>query len=68
MTESALRLKDRVATPAALPQVIEPAKMFAAHVRLNKHHGLGGRVTGAALSAAGLMQLELDRDYKSNLY
>lgn len=42
--------------------------MFAAHVRLNKHHGLGGRVTGAALSAAGLMQLELDRDYKSNLY
>ncbi len=47
---------------------IDPAKMFVAHVKLNKDKGLGARMAGAVMSIPGLMQKGLDSDYKSNLY
>lgn len=47
---------------------INPAGMFAAHVRLNKSKGLAARLAGAVVSIPGLMQKGLDKDYKSNLY
>ncbi|MGE4430981.1 MAG: pyridoxamine 5'-phosphate oxidase family protein [Sphingobium sp.] len=49
-------------------QGIVPAKMFAAHVKLNKDKGLGARLAGAVMSIPGLMQKGLDKDYKDNLY
>lgn len=48
--------------------VVAPAKMFAAHVKLNKDKGLGARIAGAVVSIPGLMQRGLDKDYESNLY
>ena len=47
---------------------LHPAKIFAAHVRLNKDKGLAARLAGAFVSIPGLMQAGLDKDYKSNLY
>lgn len=47
---------------------IDPARMFVAHVKLNKGKGLQARLAGAVLSVPGLMQKGLDRDYKTNLY
>jgi len=47
---------------------INPAGMFAAHVRLNKNKSLAARLAGAVVSIPGLMQKGLDKDYKSNLY
>ncbi|MFT3964689.1 MAG: pyridoxamine 5'-phosphate oxidase family protein [Sphingobium sp.] len=45
---------------------IDPARMFAAHVKLNK--GLKARIAGAVMSIPGLMQKGLDKDYRDNLY
>lgn len=53
---------------AARADGIDPAKMFVAHVRLNKSKGLGARLAGAVLSVPGLMQKGLDKDYERNLY
>lgn len=47
---------------------IDPAKMFVAHVRMNKDKSLLARVGGAVMSIPGLMQKGLDSDYKNNLY
>lgn len=47
---------------------INPAHMFAAHLKLNKNKGLGARLASAVVSIPGLMQKGLDSDYKSNLY
>lgn len=47
---------------------IDPAKMFVAHVRLNKDKSLLARVGGAVMAIPGLMQKGLDADYKNNLY
>ncbi|TWT12564.1 pyridoxamine 5-phosphate oxidase [Reyranella sp. CPCC 100927] len=47
---------------------INPAGMFAAHVKLNKNKGLAARLAGAVVSIPGFMQKGLDKDYKSNLY
>jgi len=50
------------------PDGIEPAKIFAAHVRLNKDRSLAARVAGAVVSIPGLLRRGLEKDYKSNLY
>mgnify|MGYP001053953689 CR=1 FL=1 len=47
---------------------IDPAKMFVAHVRMNKDKSLLARIGGAVMSIPGLMQKGLDSDYKNNLY
>lgn len=47
---------------------IEPAKMFAAHLKLNRDKGIGARIASAVVSIPGLMQKGLDKDYKTKLY
>jgi len=47
---------------------IDPAKMFVAHVKLNKEKSLTARLGGMVMSIPGLMQKGLDSDYKNNLY
>lgn len=47
---------------------IEPAKMFAAHLKLNRDKGMGARIASAVVSIPGLMQKGLDKDYKTKLY
>ena len=47
---------------------IDPATMFAAHVKHNKAGGVGAGITRAAVSVPGLMARGLKHDYKHNLY
>lgn len=54
--------------PAVKAEGLNPAKMFAAHVKLNKEKSLAARIGGVVLSIPGLMQKGLDKDYKDNLY
>lgn len=54
------------ASPA--PADIEPAKIFATHIRLNKTSGLSARITKTMVSVPGLMDKALESDYKKNLY
>lgn len=53
---------------AAKAEGIDPARMFTAHVKLNKDKGLAARLGGMVMSIPGLMQKGLDSDYKNNLY
>lgn len=54
--------------PAARSADIDPARMFAGHVRLNRDKGLQASLIGAAVSIPGLLRKGLEQDYKSNLY
>jgi len=55
--------------PAAVaPADIDPAAMFTAHVKLNKTRGLAAGALRVAVSIPGLMQKNLDLDYKFNIY
>jgi predicted pyridoxine 5'-phosphate oxidase superfamily flavin-nucleotide-binding protein len=65
---SAALLRARLWPAAPRPASINPAAMFAAHVRLNRTRGLGATLARAAVFVPGLMQRGLDRDYKTNLY
>jgi predicted pyridoxine 5'-phosphate oxidase superfamily flavin-nucleotide-binding protein len=47
---------------------INPAAMFAAHVRLNRTAGLQAKLVRAAVSVPGFMERGLRHDYKTNLY
>lgn len=50
------------------PDHIKPADVFVAHVKLNKHRGLGATLASTVISIPGLMQKGLDKDYDNNLY
>lgn len=50
------------------PQDIDPAAIFAAHVRLNKAGGVQGLLARAMVSIPGMMEKGLQHDYKNNLY
>lgn len=53
--------------PAApAPEGISMASMAAAHIKLNK--GLKAKLIGAAMSIPGLVEKELAKDYKNNLF
>ncbi len=52
----------------APPADIDPAAIFAAHVRLHKAGGLGAIVAKGLVAVPGLMRKSLDADYKRNLY
>lgn len=54
----------------AVPPVerIDGAAMLTAHIKLNAARGLKARFVRTAVSVPGLVQRELDRDYKTNLY
>mgnify|MGYP001037203712 CR=1 FL=1 len=52
----------------APPADINPAAIFAAHVRLHKAGGLGAIVAKGLVAVPGLMRKSLESDYKRNLY
>lgn len=52
----------------ASPTDIDPADLFAAHVRLSKSRGLQATLVRAAMKVPGLMEKGLQHDYKNNLY
>ena len=56
------------AAPAVSPAGIDPAAIFAAHVKLNKAGGLRAALARGVVSIPGLMRKGLDADYKRNLY
>ncbi len=60
----------RAALWPAVPPVerIDGAAMLTAHIKLNAARGLKARFVRTAVSVPGLVQRELDRDYKTNLY
>lgn len=47
---------------------IDAAALFIAHVKLNKARSLSAKLASAALSVPGLMKMNLEQDYKRNLY
>jgi len=55
------------ASPVA-PADIDPARVFTAHVRLNKAGGLRAALARGAVSIPGLMRKGLEQDYKRNMY
>ena len=55
--------------PAApAPDELEPAALFARHVRASRSRGAGALVAKALVSVPGLMRKGLDHDYRNNLY
>jgi len=50
------------------PPDLDPAAIFAAHVRLNKTRGLHAAIAKKVVAFPGLMRLGLAKDYKRNLY
>ena len=65
---AALKRAQPWARPATPPADIDPAAIFAAHVRLNKTGGLQAALARGVVSIPGLMRKGLDQDYKRNLY
>lgn len=51
-----------------VPADIDPAAVFAAHVRLHKTRGLQAALVKGMVSIPGLMRSGLEKDYKRNLY
>ncbi|MFT3804327.1 MAG: pyridoxamine 5'-phosphate oxidase family protein [Burkholderiaceae bacterium] len=68
LRESAALERARAWAGAAAPADIDPAAVFAAHVKLNKSGGLRAMLARRVISIPGLMRKGLDEDYKRNLY
>jgi predicted pyridoxine 5'-phosphate oxidase superfamily flavin-nucleotide-binding protein len=47
---------------------LDAAKLFVAHLKINKDKGLQAKLIGAAVSIPGLMRKGLKKDYDTNLY
>ncbi len=47
---------------------IDPAEVFAAHVKLHKTGGFGAAIAKRVASIPGLMRKGLEQDYKNNMY
>jgi hypothetical protein len=47
---------------------LDPAAMFAPHIKLSKARGLQAKLMRIAVSVPGLMKKSLQRDYRNNLY
>ncbi|MGE0036420.1 MAG: pyridoxamine 5'-phosphate oxidase family protein [Xanthobacteraceae bacterium] len=54
--------------PAAQSSGIDAATVMTQHVKLNRSRGAHAALVRTLLSVPGIMQMGLDRDYKSNLY
>ena len=65
---SAALARARLWPAAPPPQDIKPARMFAEHVKRNRHRGLAARAAAAAVSVPGFLENSLAKDYKDNLY
>ncbi|MBV7482937.1 pyridoxamine 5'-phosphate oxidase family protein [Bordetella sp. BOR01] len=68
LRESAALARSRPWLSPVPPADIDPAEIFAAHVRLNKTRGLGAAISRAMVSIPGLMRKGLQQDYKRNMY
>ncbi|AHC45621.1 hypothetical protein AX27061_1156 [Achromobacter xylosoxidans NBRC 15126 = ATCC 27061] len=68
LRESAALLRAAPWTASTPSADIDPAALFAAHVKLNRTRGLGAALVRAAVSVPGLMRKGLEKDYKRNLY
>ncbi|MBO1112224.1 pyridoxamine 5'-phosphate oxidase family protein [Bordetella petrii] len=75
LVSPAIDLRDSAALARARPWAavpppadIDPAAIFAAHVRLNKTRGLGAAIARGMVSIPGLMRKGLQQDYKRNMY
>lgn len=68
LRESAALAGARLWPVSGRPAGLDPAAMFAAHVRLNKSGGLHAALARKAVSIPGLMRKGLEHDYKHNLY
>ena len=53
---------------AAAPEGLDPAALFAGHVRASRSRGVGMLVARAMVSVPGLMRKGLEHDYRTNLY
>lgn len=75
LTAPAIALRESAALARAMlwaapepPADIDPARMFATHVKLNKARGLVAALAKGAASIPGLMRKGLETDYERNLY
>lgn len=68
LRESAALLRARPWMTASAPEDIDPAAVFAAHVKLNKTRGLSAAIARGMVSIPGLMRKGLEQDYKRNMY
>ncbi|MCD0502202.1 pyridoxamine 5'-phosphate oxidase family protein [Bordetella petrii] len=68
LRESAALARARPWEAVSPPSDIDPAEIFAAHVKLNKARGLGAMIAKGMVSVPGLMRKGLEQDYKRNLY
>lgn len=68
LRESNALARARPWAAAAPPADIDPAAIFAAHVKLHKARGLGAMVAKGLVAIPSLMRKSLDVDYKRNLY
>jgi predicted pyridoxine 5'-phosphate oxidase superfamily flavin-nucleotide-binding protein len=75
IAQPSLRLADSAALAraqlwpvGARPDDLDPAAIFAGHVRLNKTGGLQAKLARAMVSIPGMMEKGLQHDYKNNLY
>lgn len=66
--DSAALQRSRVWLDTPAPPQIDPAALFAAHVRQNKARGFSAVLAKAAVAVPGLMRKGLQEDYKRNLY
>ena len=53
---------------AAAPEGLDPAALFAGHVRASRSRGVAMMVARAMVSVPGLMRKGLENDYRNNLY
>ena len=53
---------------AAAPADLDPAQLFAAHVRANRSRGPAALMVKAMVSIPGAMRKGLEQDYRNNLY
>lgn len=68
LRESAALARARPWDSPAAPPDINPAEVFAAHVKLNKARGLRAALARGVVSIPGLMRKGLEQDYKRNMY
>jgi len=68
LRESAALVRAQLWAAPAVPADIDPAEVFAAHVKLNKARGWSAAIAKGLVSVPGLMRKGLEQDYKRNLY
>ncbi|HWG96335.1 MAG TPA: hypothetical protein VN647_04550 [Nitrospira sp.] len=55
--------------PAVPPtENLNPAEMFAAHIKFSRARGLQAKLMRVTAAVPGLMKNGLQRDYRNNLY